>query len=133
MLADVVVVLVLGGLLLWSHRGAFVNWVRSTTLPISEVRAARLSIVLAFFTIMSLLGWARFLVEAGLDHATRQVVNDIPPFEENRCFAAQRFGLSNIEFNDPVEAYGQHCPAGGGPYEGGASDRSCPVHGRAPP
>lgn len=84
MLADVVVVLVLGGLLLWSHRGAFVNCVRSATLPIAEVRAARLSIVLTFFTVMSLLSWAKFLFQLGPERAAKQVVNDIPAFEENR-------------------------------------------------
>lgn len=135
MLADVVVVLVLGGLLLWSHRGAFVNWVRSATLPIAEVRAARLSIVLTFFTVMSLLSWAKFLFQLGPERAAKQVVNDIPAFEENRCFNAQRFGLVPVRMmlSEPVENYGQHCPVGGGPYEVNGGELSCPVHGKAPP
>lgn len=132
MLADVVVVLVLGALLVWSHRGAFVNWLRSTRLPIAEIRASRLSIALALFTVTSLLSWAQVVVTLGPSRVARQVVNDIPSFEENRCFSAQRFAARSMS-GEPAENAGQHCPMGGGPYEVDGLEVTCPVHGKAPP
>lgn len=131
MLADLIVVVLLAGLLAWSHRGAFISWLRATTFPVAELRASSLTLVLGVCLVMSALGWAQSVASLGLDSVANVVLRDIPPFEERRCFNAQRFAAVQLELVDPPGPL--HCPAGGGPFEVNGPQVSCAVHGKAPP